>query len=119
MTKIRDGRYDMTFGTIIGTGTAVLRLCDGQLSGRSKIGSLISGAYQYVPSRGLYRFDCNVDAAPNSFSFFGFFIGDRGRRFTASGEATVAGDEIRFSVGVIGRAVDVSLRYAGPLTEVI
>jgi hypothetical protein len=115
MSLIKNGHYELTLGTIIGSITAAIELRDGQFSGQTQRGSAISGNYQYDPARSLYRYNFAVDALPHTPTLFGFTIGEDGRRFSSSGEATASDGEIRFSVGVIGRAVDIAMRYVRPL----
>jgi hypothetical protein len=115
MAIIQNGRYEVTLATIIGSTSALVELRDGQFTGRTRLGSLMFGNYSYDEARGLHHYNCTVDIVRNGLPFLGLLIGDSGRRVTTRGEAKATDGEIRFSAGVIGRAVDVSMRYAGPL----
>jgi hypothetical protein len=115
MTKIRNGHYEMMLGTIVGSTTASIELRDGQFSGQTRLGTVIAGKYEYSPARGVYHYDCTVDIGPSGFTFLGIPFGDVRRRLVSRGEATATDGDIRFSTSIVGRAVDIAMRYVGPL----
>jgi hypothetical protein len=115
MSLIKDGRYEVTLATIIGTTTGAVDLHGGQFSGQTRLGTRLFGTYDYVPDRGVHRYECTAEIGPSGFTFLGIPFGGFRRSLVSRGEATATDGEIRFSASIVGRAVDVAMRYVSPL----
>ena len=116
---IRDGRYTFEFGTLLGFGRACVELRNGEFSGVTEAGANLEGWCRYVPGRNVVAYQLIVHMPPNHTAVTGLTTGEYGRRVMVSGEKSLGLDGQRFSFGLAGRAVDVAMRYDGPLPEAV
>ncbi len=114
---MKDGRYEAEFGTALGIGTAQLTLRDGFFRGSTARGIPLEGWCRLDPVRNLLGYELAVSVPPHTNTLSGLSTGDDGRRVLVRGERTTGEAGNRFSFGFAGRAVDVAIRYVGPLEE--
>jgi hypothetical protein len=114
---VRDGYYEAFLHTQVGESTARLRLENGMISGRTNRGAELEGTYQLDSARGVVNFSMIGHLPPNFRSVTGLVTGDEGRKIEFRGEASATQIHNRFSLGFAGRAIDIALRYKGPLSE--
>jgi hypothetical protein len=112
-----DGRYAAEFGTTLGMGAAELTLRDGIFSGATANGIPLEGWCRLDPVRNLLTYELSVLVPPNTDTLSGLSTGDDGRRVLVKGERSTGDAGNRFSFGFAGRAVDVAIRYVGPLED--
>lgn len=112
---MKDGHYEADFGTTLGVGTAKLTLRDGMLSGHTASGIPLTGSCRLDPARNLIVYELAVEVPPNMDTLSGLSTGASGRRVVVNGERADSAAGNRFSFGFAGRAVDVAIRYVGPI----
>jgi hypothetical protein len=114
---MRDGRYEADFGTTLGVGKALLTLRDGAFTGVTERGIPLEGWIKQDPVRNLLTFELNAMIPPHTDTLTGLSTGEAGRRVVVRSEKAMGEGGNRFSFGFAGRAVDVALRYTGPLED--
>jgi hypothetical protein len=114
---MQDGLYEAEFGTTLGMGTAQLTLRDGVVMGQTSSGLPIAGRCSLDPRRNLVVYEMTVEVPPHTDTLSGLSTGDSGRAVMVRGEKAVGAAGNRFSFGFAGRAVDVAVRYVGPLKD--
>jgi hypothetical protein len=114
---MRDGRYVADFGTTLGMGTAQLVLRAGIFKGTTANGVPLEGWCRLDPARNLLAYELSVSVPPNTDTLSGLSTGEDGRRVVVKGERATGDAGNRFSFGFAGRAVDVAIRYTGPLED--
>jgi hypothetical protein len=112
---MKNGRYSADFGTTLGMGNAQLDLRDGTFTGITGRGIPLQGWCRVDPARNLLAYELAVLIPPNTDTLSGLSTGDDGRRVLVKGERGIGEAGNRFSFGFAGRAVDVAIRYIGPL----
>jgi hypothetical protein len=114
---MKDGRYTVDFGTTFGMGQAQLVLRNGAFTGSTGSGIPLQGWCRVDPGRNLLAYELAVLIPPNTDTLSGLSTGDDGRRVLVKGERGIGEAGNRFSFGLAGRAVDVAIRYIGPLED--
>jgi hypothetical protein len=112
-----NGHYEADFGTTFGVGKAQLTLRDGNFSGLTERGVPLEGWIKQDPVRGLMVFELSADVPPYTDTLTGLSTGETGRRVVVRSEKAMGEAGNRFSFGFAGRAVDVAIRYTGPLED--
>jgi hypothetical protein len=114
---MKNGRYVADFGTALGIGTAQLVLRDGTCTGSTAKGVPLEGWYRRDPVRNLFVYELAILVPPHTDTLSGLSTGETGRRVVVRGETALGEAGNRFSFGFAGRAVDVAIRYSGPLED--
>ncbi len=114
---IKYGRYEADFGAALGLGSATLEVQDGRFTGMTAAGVPLEGTWVYDLARNLIAYELIAHVPPNHETLTGMTTGAQGRRVVARGEAASGLHGQRFSLGFAGRAIDVSIRYAGAIVE--
>ena len=114
---MKDGRYEAEFGTTLGMGTAQLTLHNGVFAGSTANGIPLDGWCRRDPQRNLMSYELSVSVPPNTDTLSGLSTGEDGHRVVVRGERAFGQAGNRFSFGFAGRAVDVAIRYVGPLED--
>jgi hypothetical protein len=114
---MKEGRYAADFGTTLGMGQAQLVVRDGTFTGSTGSGIALQGWCRIDPARSLLAYELAVLIPPHTDTLSGLSTGDDGRRVLVKGERGIGEAGNRFSFGFAGRAVDVAIRYIGPLED--
>jgi hypothetical protein len=114
---VREGYYEGSLATLHGTSRVVLELAGGTMRGLTTRGAELSGRYDYDETRRLIRYELMVTLPAHAMSITGHRTADQPETVTVSGEASCQNEAARFSLGLAGRAVDVVLRYVGPVYD--
>jgi hypothetical protein len=114
---MRDGHYEADFGTTLGVGKARLILRGGIFTGTTERGVPLDGWCRLDPQRNLVVFELSADVPPHTDTLTGLSTGEVGRRVIVRSEKAVGDAGNRFSFGFAGRAVDVAVRYMGPIED--
>jgi hypothetical protein len=114
-----DGYYEAHLATLLGTTTAKARAEQGRVKGFTARGARFEGTYKYDPVRKLMAFQMRTWLPPFYQAITGLFTGDRDRSIDWSGECPCefSGNGVRFSICFAGRALDIVMRYSGPLED--
>ncbi len=115
---IREGYYAAAFQTLLGRGTARLKLADGMISGETLRGVLLTGEYVYDFRRRQVFFEIEADLPADFLTITGLLTPNAGRRVRFDGVSTPGPHPSRFSVGFAGRAIDVAVQFVGTLDNV-
>lgn len=113
----REGYYEGSLATLYGTSRVVLELAGGSMRGLTTRGAEISGTYAYDEARRLLRYELSITLPAHTVSITGHRTAEQTQIVTTSGEASCWQDPARFSLGFAGRAIDVALRYIGPVYD--
>jgi len=112
-----DGVYDLVLGTWQALAKARLIVRGERVEGITERGTRIVGSCRRDKQTARLVFEVDVHIPPNVETVVGIEAGPEGRTMHIKGELPSEGQERRFSVGLGGRAIDISMRYVGPLPE--
>lgn len=114
---VREGYYEGSLATLRGTSYVVLELVGGTMRGLTTRGAEISGTYAFDETRRLLRYELTITLPAHMISVTGHRTAEQTETVTVSGEASCQQEAARFSLGFAGRAIDVVLRYVGPVYD--
>lgn len=110
-----DGIYEIVFATWQAMGTATVHVKDGKFCAVTNRGSLLEGRIFHEEGTGRQLFELNVTIPPGTQTVTGIVAGETGRTIAVTGQLPPQAPDRRFSISLAGKAVDIALKYLGPI----
>ena len=112
---IKEGIYSAVFGGTASIAKGIFVLKEGRMVGLNFDGARHQGTYQYDPVRKSVTFDLITAMMPKTTLVTGDEVPEQGYKLRTRGEAPLPDPLSRFSLDVLGKAVDVALTFESPL----
>lgn len=112
----QDGIYEIVFATWQAMGTATVQMVNGRFSGATDRGTLLEGIVHREDETGREMFEMTVVIPPGTETVTGIVAGETGRTIGVTGHLPPQAPERRLSISLAGKAIDIALRYKGPMT---